>query len=177
MSSDKPLTDGELSELRRRAKHCFTHYEGCDCRQLAHLEEVARLRAENAEQATIINELTPALLALKDENAALREIVQAVADMDLLSSEARAASGVPSGMRHADLIARARATGRGERMTDEQQRMQGMLAAMMSVLDEVGPYGDVTPEVVKEAQRRAQQWLAEHPKEVSAEQPQEGATG
>lgn len=115
------MTDEELSELRRCAERCVTHYEGCDCRQLAHVEEVARLRAENAalrehgqevsrltaelsgaaierrdqeiarlrtenaEQTAIINELTPALLALKDENAALREMAQAVATMPVCS--------------------------------------------------------------------------------------------
>lgn len=46
------------------------------------------------------------------------------------------------------------------------QRMIGMLEAMMSVVDEapgLPGHKAITPEMVEEAQRRAREWLTEHP--------------
>ena len=48
----------------------------------------------------------------------------------------------------------------------ELERMAGMLDAMASVLDDapgIPGFKQITPEMVQEANRRAAQWLAEHP--------------
>lgn len=54
------------------------------------------------------------------------------------------------------------------------QRMLGMLEQMMSVVDEapgIPGHKQITPEMVKEGQRRAQEWLAAHPADSEPGQP------
>ncbi len=52
-----PVSVEEIEQLRQRARHCTTHHEACDCRELAHAEEVERLLAHIAELREIAGEM------------------------------------------------------------------------------------------------------------------------
>lgn len=57
-----------------------------------------------------------------------------------------------------------------------QERMAGMLAAMASALEGLPAGAPITPALVAEAQRRAQEWLAQHPAEGATKEG-EGSEG